>query len=196
MAAPLSDADLARWAREHLVYEGKMLAYTAVELAKRRDLPRDQESNVLLEAFAIHTRCLREFLFGRRGRHPMDAFASDFCAPGAWEETQGEVPPALAEIDDRNRLGREVVHLTYERSAVPAEIKDWPVSDIVREVVEALDDFALAALPDRLDDETRQALTDLESSPPAGVGPISVATAIQVPYTGGTIDFPDFQIGS
>lgn len=112
-----------------------MLAYAAVELAKRRDLPRDQESNVLLEAFAIHTRCLREFLFGRRGHHSMDAFASDFCAPGALEALRGDVPPALAEIDDRNRLGREVVHLTYERSAVPAEIKDWPVSEIVRETL-------------------------------------------------------------
>lgn len=173
-----------------------MLAYTAVELAKRRELPRDLESNVLLEAFAIHTRCLRDFLFGQRGRHAMDSFAADFCAPGVWEEARGEVPPSLAEIDDRNRLGREVVHLTYERSAVPAEIKDWPVSDIVREIVEALDNFAFEALPERLDDETRQALTDLESSPPPGVGPISVATAIQVPYTGGTIDFPDFRVGS
>jgi hypothetical protein len=34
-----ADADLASWAREHLVYEAKMLAYTAVELAKRRDSP-------------------------------------------------------------------------------------------------------------------------------------------------------------
>jgi hypothetical protein len=126
----------------------------------------------------------------------MDAIASDFCAPGAWESVRDEVPPALAEIDDRNRLGREVVHLTYERSAVPMEIKDWPVSDIVREIVHAIDDFALEALPERLDDETQQALTDLESSPPPGVGPISVATAIQVPYTGGTIEFPDFHVGS
>lgn len=173
-----------------------MLAYTAVQLAKRRDLPRDPESNVLLEAFAIHTRCLRDFLFGQRGGHAMDAFASDFCAPGDWEEVRGEVPPTLVELDDRNRLGREVVHLTYERGAVPAEIKDWPVSDIVREIVEALDDFALEALPDRLDPDTRRALTDLQSAPPPGVGPISVATAIQVPYTGGTIEFPDFQVGS
>jgi hypothetical protein len=173
-----------------------MLAYAAVELAKRRDLQRDPESNVLLEAFAIHTRCLRDFLFGERGRHAMDAFAADFCAPGAWKAIRGEVPPALKEVDDRNRLGREVVHLTYERAAVPAEIKDWPVSDIVREIVEALDAFAVEALPERLDDETRQALSDLESPPPSGVGPISVATGIHVPYTGGTIDFPDFQIGS
>lgn len=62
--------------------------------------------------------------------------------------------------------------------------------------VEALSDFAFEAMPERLDDETREALTDLESFPPPGVGPISVATAIQVPLHGGTIDFPDFQVGS
>jgi hypothetical protein len=191
-----ADADLASWAREHLVYEAKMLAYTAVELAKRRDLPRNQESNVFLEAFAIHTRCLRDFLWGERRRYPMDAFASDFCSPGNWEQVRGDVPPALREIDDRDRLGREVVHLSYERGAVPAEIKDWPVSEIVREIVEALDEFAFEALPERLDEQTRLALTDLASSPPPGVGPVSVATAIQVPYGGGTIDFPDFHVGS
>jgi hypothetical protein len=199
MAPPLSDAELSHWAREHLVYEAKMLAYSAVELAKRRDLPRDHESNVLLESFAIHTRCLREFLWGeRRDRHPMDAFAVDFCAPGAWEETRWDhdALAALKEIDDRNRLGREVVHLTYARAAVTPEIKDWPVSDIVRELVEALDGFALQALPERLDDETREVLRELDGAPPPGVGPLSIATAIQIPYTGGTIEFPDFSVGS
>lgn len=196
MSSLPTNADRAAWAREHLVYEAKMLAYTAVELAKRHNLPRNQESNVFLEAFAVHTRCLRDFLWGDRDRHPMDAFASDFCSPGNWEEVRGEIPPALREIDDRNRLGREVVHLSYERSGVPAKIKDWPISEIVRDLVEALDDFALEALPERLDEGTRLALTDLASSPPPGVGPVSVAAAIQVPYGGGTIAFPDFHAGS
>ncbi len=89
-----------------------------------------------------------------------------------------------------------MVHLTYERAAVPAEIKDWPVSDIVRELVETLDGFALEALPQRLDDETRGVLRELDGAPPPGVGPLSVATAIQIPYTGGTIEFPDFSVGS
>jgi hypothetical protein len=190
MASLPADAELASWAREHLVYEAKMLAYTAVGLAKRRDLPRTQESNVFLEAFAIHTRCLREFLWGDRSRYPLDAFASDFCSPGRWEQVRGDVPRALREIDDRSRLGREVVHLSYARSAVPAEIKDWPVSEIVRELVVALDEFALEALPECLDEETRLTLTDLASSPPPGVGPVSVATAIQVPYAGARSPFP------
>jgi hypothetical protein len=196
VSAPLSDSDLTGWAREHLVYEGKMLAYTAIRLSEIFDLPRDQESNLLLEGFAIHTRCLRDFLWGRRKpSQPMDAFAVDFCAPGAWELKRGSVPPALSEMDKRNRLGREVVHLSYHRLEVPAEIKDWPVSEIVREIVNGLCDFAFEALPERLDDDTRRTLIDL-ASPSPGVGPISVATGMDYRYTGGTIELSDFMAGS
>ncbi len=81
----------------------------------------------------------------------MDAFAVDFCAPGVWELKHGSVPPELSEMDNRKRLGREVVHLSYHRLEVPAEIKDWPVSEIVREILDGLCDFAFEALPERLD---------------------------------------------
>lgn len=47
-----------------------------------------------------------------------------------------------------------------------------------------------------MDHDTREALLDLESKPPPGVGPISVATAIATPYTGGTINLPPFSTGS
>jgi hypothetical protein len=196
VSAPISDEDLTRWAREHLVYEGKMLAYTAIRLSEIFDRPRDQESNLLLEGFAIHTRCLRDFLWGRRTpRQPMDAFAVDFCTPGAWELKRGSVPPALSEMDNRKRLGREVVHLSYLRLEVPADIKDWPVSEIVREILDGLYDFAFEALPARVDDDTRRTLTDL-ASPSPGVGPLSVATGMDYQYTGGTIELPDFVAGS
>jgi hypothetical protein len=35
MNAPISDEQLNNWAREHLVYEGRMVAYSAVQLANR-----------------------------------------------------------------------------------------------------------------------------------------------------------------
>ncbi len=163
-----------------------MLAYTAVRLAERKDLPRDQESNVLLESFAIHARCLRDFLWGPRTKHALDAFAVDFCAEGVWEQSRGPVPPRL---ESQDRFGPEIVHLSYARLAVPPEIKDWPVSGIVEEIVAGLKTFALEALPERLDDETRKVLTDL-GAPSAGVGPASVATS----YTGGPIEFPGMKI--
>jgi hypothetical protein len=180
VAPPLSDEKLMRWVREHLVYEGRMLAYTALRLAERTDLPRDQESNVLLESFAIHARCLRDFLWGSRTKRVLDAFAADFCAEGVWERERGPVPPPL---DSPDRFGPEIVHLSYRRLAVPPELKDWPVSGIVGEIVAGLKTFALEALPERLDDETRMVLTDLAAS---------VATS----YTGGTIEYPGFSAGS
>jgi hypothetical protein len=83
-----------------------MLAFTAVRLAERQGIPRDPESNALLESFAVHVRCLRDFLWGDRTHHqPMDAVAADFCEPGKWERERGELPPALAEIDARKRVG-------------------------------------------------------------------------------------------
>jgi hypothetical protein len=173
-----------------------MLAYAAVELSKIADKPRSMRSNALLESFAVHIRCLHEFLFGRRGSGEYakrDAYATDFLPDGA---ELPAVPAALKAIDKRRRLGREVVHLSYDRDDVAPEVKDWPVSAILDELLTALWDFARDALPERLDEDTRVALLDLETEPPPGVGPISVATAIAAPYGGGTINLPPFSTGS
>ncbi len=191
---PLPDEELTRWAREHLVYEVRMFAYAALRLDEIRDRPRDHASNVLLEAFAVHTRCLMEFLWGRRRSHHMDAFASDFCDEGGWDFTWEDLPPTLASLTEDRRFGQEVAHLSYERSNVPPNTKDWPISEIVHEIVEALQEFSICALPTRLDIDTRDAMEF-----PAGeskAGPVSVASQIVRPYTGGTIEVADFTIGS
>ena len=194
MTAPLADADLTRWAREHLIYEVKMLAFCAVGLYERRAGPRDQESNALVESFGIHTRCLRDFFWGRRRKEkPMDAFAFDFCAPDAWKRRPADIPPALADIDKRARIGRGIVHLTYHRLNVAPEIKDWPVSEIVNELSAAIHDLASGALPERMDQATRNALNEPLVALPHGVRPVPVATA---PYRGGTVSFEGFSAGS
>jgi hypothetical protein len=198
MSAPLSDADLTRWAREHLVYEGRMLAFAAMRLAEREGVPRDPESNVLLESFIVHVRCLRDFLWGKRWKsQPKDAFAFDFCEPGKWERQRPVEPPALVEIGTRRRAGREVVHLTYHRLTIHAESKDWDYGEIYADLADALDQFAQLALPSRLDQNTQDALQDL-SKHTAEVGPASVATgaAYGLATRGGTVGFPGFQHGS
>ncbi len=195
---PLSDEELRCWAREHLIYEGRMLAFTAVRLAERQGVPRDPVSNAYLESFVVHVRCLRDFLWGnRKSWNPLDAFAFDFCVPGEWEAKRGQVPPNLSGVDTRKRTGREVVHLTYHRLSVEAELKDWECGEIFGEIADALACFTTAALPTRLDAKTRDALQDLFAHSP-GAGTISVATgavygtAIQA----GTIAFPGFEVGS
>ncbi len=181
---PLSDEQLKTWADEHLDYEVGMLSFAALALYERREQERDEVSNVLLESFAVHTRCLRDFFFGERDRrHPRDAFARDFCQPGAWESARGPIPPALAELDARKRYGHEVVHLSYDRSTVPAGIKDWPVGKIMGELAALLNAFSVTALPSRLSSDLMELLAPTGVDPMTHVLPVSVATIAQM--TGG-----------
>lgn len=151
-----------------------MLAFTAVRLAERDGIPRDPESNALLESFIVHTRCLRDFAWGER-KHKWDAFAVDFCDPGTWERERGEVPPELAEVDRLRRTGREVVHLGYHRMTIAEASKGWDIGEIYGELAHVLRLFAGTALPTRVDENTREGLRDLMAHR-AEVGPASVAT--------------------
>jgi hypothetical protein len=166
------DDELKVWARRHLVYEVRMLVASAVELSKHDTA--SPQSNALLESFLIHARCLRDFLWGTRSKwHSKDAFAQDFCEPAGWERERGEVPPALAEIGSRERMGRELAHLTYHRKDVSPDAKLWACGDVCLEIIEALDRFMSLARPEVLDADTHQALMYPQSHFP-GVGPPSV----------------------
>ena len=150
--------DLRIWAHEHLVYEAGMLVHAAHRVAERR--LSDQDRNAFIESFTTHVRCLREFLWlDRQAKYPDDARASDFCASGVWERERPQLPEAIAEIEGkRNRVGREIVHLTYHRLHIDAEEKDWDVSGLLREIAEALARFSELAEPERLSAETREYL--------------------------------------
>lgn len=169
---PLSDEELTQWARRHLVYEVRMLVASAVELSKH-EVPNPQ-SNAFLESFLIHARCLRDFLWGARPKHhPRDALAADFCEPGEWEDERDDVPPALAEIGRRQRMGRELAHLTYHRQDVPSDAKQWSCGEVCFEIIGALDLLSSLARSTAMDADTRQALMYPQAHSP-GVGPPSV----------------------
>jgi hypothetical protein len=203
MPVPLSDEQLTKWAREHLVYEVGMLMYAAEELAYRRDDPRDRESNVLLESFVIHARCLSHFLWHSRKpkeQHEHDAFAEDLCAQGAWELKRPPMSSALRQAI-YERTGPEIAHLSYHRLAVLVAEKDWRVGRITVEIAAAVEVLAQHALPERLDDETRYVLEQLTGPPPVGTSPIvansrSIAASPEYTYRGGTIELSDFEVGS
>jgi hypothetical protein len=172
-----------------------MFAYAAASLTQRFEGEPDPESNVLLEAFTVHMRCLRDFLWGDRARWKTDAFATDFCEAGAWRRARGDIPPALAEIDQRARAGREVVHLTYQRSAVPPDLKDWDCGQVFHEIADGLFVFAEAALARRLDSVTKAALQDLLVFTP-DAGPSSVAIEMDLAGDAAVIPFEGFYVGS
>jgi len=152
-----SDAELQQWAHEHLTYEAGMLLH-AVGMAATGDLD-GVDRNAYIESFAVHVRCLRDFLWRDDRPKPEDALARDFCAPNIWEIARGELPAVLREIEgDRNRIGREIVHLTYHRLDIDAEAKAWNMREILREILACLARFAHAADPRRLAGRTREAL--------------------------------------
>ena len=122
-----------------------MLSHAVEKFANKR--LSDQDHNAFMESFAIHVRCLRDFLWGKRRRqNPEDAFASDFCDPGVWETERAPLPAALNVIEgNRQRIGREIVHLTYHRLDIAAETKDWDLTALMCAIAEGLYEFAKVA---------------------------------------------------
>jgi hypothetical protein len=162
-----SDTELRAWAHEHLVYEAAMLSHALKRVADAG--LSDQDHNAFIESFAVHVRCLRDFVWRDRNprnkRQQEDAFASDLCADGVWQSVRPEVPEVLQIEEDRNRIGREIVHLSYHRLGIDAESKNWNLSEFMRVIVEALHLFSEKADPNRLAEETRQFLASM----PVGV---------------------------
>jgi len=179
---------LLRWADEHLMYEVDTLVYATLQLGERTE-KRSARENTLLDSFAIHARCLNDFLWhDRNDKKPRDAFATDFCAPGDWQSVRDGLPQAaLEDVRKRRRFGREVMHLTYDRIDGEGEEKLWPCGRVLLEITGALREFATMALARRLGEKTREALLELYGAlgtagggdPPEGpIGRISVATGL------------------
>ncbi len=152
------DLYLASWAKEHLVYEVDMLVFCLERLAEVQ--PESLEGNLALESFAVHARCLFEFLWGKPNiNHGNDAFASDFS--DKWNGRRDAVPRHLAEVKKHKRFGQEVFHLTYNRISGSDEEKIWLCGEMAMEIAKALKLFAELARPNALDEGTRARLASV-----------------------------------
>jgi hypothetical protein len=201
-----TDEQLAAWAREHLSYEVDTLIFALEQLDGKAP---GMHANLALESFAVHARCLFDFLWGKPNpRFDNDAFASDFTDD--WKGRRGAVPEHLAMVQDRGRFGREVFHLTYERIDGADDRKSWPCGLIALELAQALRLFADLARPAALDAETRSRLRSLlfeeeEEGKPAEriatldglrVSAIGGATSMDPSqYRGGTINVRNIEAG-
>jgi hypothetical protein len=99
--------------------------------------------NALLESFGIHNRNLIDFLWLDRPMKPTDAIARDWIE--GWQAP--EMSERLANV--KGRVGKEMVHLSYDRLDVPENEKGWTVLGIGPEVIGAFAKFA-AEVPDDL----------------------------------------------
>lgn len=149
------DDQLAAWAKEHLVYEVDMMVFALERL--EGEVPEARSANLALESFAVHARCLFEFLWSKPNpRYGNDAFASDFSKE--WSGRRDAIPQYLSEVKDRRRFGQEVFHLTYNRISSSEDDKIWLCGQMALEIANSLKLFAELARPAALDDNTRARL--------------------------------------
>jgi hypothetical protein len=85
-----TDDNLHEWADEHLLYEAQMLAYTTARL--RGHQIANPERNMLIESFAIHARCLREFLWHGRSSKPRRRASRGLLQAGSLGGDAGKHP--------------------------------------------------------------------------------------------------------
>jgi hypothetical protein len=153
--AERTDGQLAAWAKEHLVYEVDMMVFALERL--EGEVPETRGANLALESFAVHARCLFEFLWCKpNANYDNDAFASDFSEQ--WNGRRGAIPQYLAEVKDRRRFGQEIFHLTFNRISSSEDDKVWLCGQMAMEIADALELFAKLARPVAVDDNTRARL--------------------------------------
>ncbi len=155
---------LASWPTlsEIVGYEVEMFAELAARL-ERGDRRDQVVINALVEAFAIHTRQLIDFLFAETMGWPVrvgDVTASSFhVTASAWREQ-----PSDFLVKTRERVHKLVAHMTRTRAGVSAEEKKWMVPQIRNELVAALQIFARGASPVRFLSTVRDYVLALETS--------------------------------
>lgn len=138
----LSDADLAAYSSEHLLYEFQMLSFAEKELGKYTKA--EPIVSALIESYGIHLRNLIDFFCTPTGNEqPDDVIASDFY-PG-WNE-----PVSNTLKDAKERINKELSHLTLKRKSDQDPTKPWDVGGLYKEILAIGRRFAAQASPTKL----------------------------------------------
>lgn len=95
--------------------------------------------NALLESFGIHNRSLIDFLWQEQPMRKTDAIARDWIEDWRAPEMSGRLKSV------KDRVGKEMVHLSYNRLDVPDDEKGWTVLGIGPEVIGAFLKFVTEA---------------------------------------------------
>lgn len=110
-------------------------------------------ANAVLEAFTIHVRGVMDFLYSDNPR-PDDVVAQDFL-PSTIDWQRVRVAPTSALKLARERAGKEVAHLTYERLNVTPDTKPWPFLEIAQDISKAFGIFLQQVPKEKLDNKWR-----------------------------------------
>jgi hypothetical protein len=109
-----------------------MMRLTAAELESKDDQSPQVIKNALVESFAVHARCLIEFLFEKSKKDYVSA--SDFVQGWAVQK-----PETLGRTI--GRASAEIVHLTFNRRNLSDEAKNWNLAEIQKQILEAFSEF-------------------------------------------------------
>ena len=161
--APL-DRAVTAFAEKHLLYEVGTLHTVTGKLMNRHHKDDPAVENALLESFGVHARNLIDFVWVEHPKVATDAVAGDYVDD--WE------PPEQSERLSRvkDRVGKEIAHLSYHRLDISEEQKGSQVIGIGPELLSAFGSFAERVPDERVPHGWRE-----RAYVAAGVIPRSVA---------------------
>lgn len=125
-----------RKATEHLYYEAWMFYQTLALLTRTHNT---LEKNILLDAFAIHTRNLFDFFYPKKHLKADDMVAHDYLVNHATFNRNKTKKEELLFIV--RKADKQVAHLTYTRNRYNHKTKPWPFILIGRKMHKTLSAF-------------------------------------------------------
>jgi len=129
-------------ASEHIFYEVWMFYQTLTFLRKAQNLI---ERNILLDAFAVHTRNLFDFFYPKAKLKADDIIVSDYLPNLKNFNLKKTKKKNLLFIV--RKTDKQVAHLTYARNRYNQKTKSWPFVDIGIKMYKTIDAF-YSALPE------------------------------------------------
>lgn len=121
---------------EHLYYEAWMFYQTLIPLTQSR---HQIEVNILLDAFAVHTRNLFDFFYPKQHYKSDDMLVTDFINKPRFFNANKTKKKDLIFIV--RKTDKQVAHLTYTRNRFNKKTKPWPFIEIGRKMHKTLSAF-------------------------------------------------------
>jgi hypothetical protein len=136
--------------------------------------------NLILEGFVTHFRNLREFLFN----HGSDA-KNRVTAKLHFFENWDVQPSGVLERRRYGQACQQVSHITWDRVDLASDAKQWPFTDIVREIEAVLLQFIQATPKEKIGETFCHLLVGSGCSAPAAARP-NITGTTATPTTGST----------
>jgi hypothetical protein len=134
-------------ASQHLRYEIEMFNAMA-DLLSGGTYKNTVVENALLESFTVHARALAEFFDPPLKRRDDDMIAEHYVT--GWSAKRGALPPVLDKVRVKDRVGKEIAHLTYARLTVTPAAKGWNITEITQAMNSLIQKFSVFAPADCL----------------------------------------------